>query len=211
MDTADSLRRYCKELREKREEELKTVLDDYFCDNFIAEPRPFRAVLGNKKCKPIPVYKKILEPCKAKNESCFYQWPNFSEELLRQELENLGFVVTKNKISIMVPPYEKGKELSFAQEWVRKINQSYSKYCASQKKFADKMYSKYVLELLSINPERIKTYQSYTLFCDFEFGYRVSPKCETYIKRLMMRDGIEPYYEDGKYRGIKVYNSLKIN
>ena len=85
MATVDNLREHCKELRKKREEELKTVLDDYFDENFITKHRPFRAVIGNKKCKPIPIHNSF--------GTYRYQWPNFSEELLRHELENLGFVV----------------------------------------------------------------------------------------------------------------------
>lgn len=203
MATVDNLREHCKELRKKREEELKTVLDDYFDENFITKHRPFRAVIGNKKCKPIPIHNSF--------GTCRYQWPNFSEELLRHELENLGFVVTKNQISIMVPPYEKGEKLSFAQEWVKKINHKYSEYCNSEKKVAKEMYSNYIEELLSIDPVRVKTYDEYTLFCNFKFEVEISSKCTTFIKRLMLRDRIEPYYEDGQYRGMKVYDSLKIN
>ena len=244
MTTAKELRQYCEQLRNEREEELKCVLNDYFESTFIVCHRPFRAVIGNKKCKPIPIHRNFLafseetvlpsimavikeKRCRPISISimhrdflalsgetvlnCKIQWPNFSEELRRKELEKLGFIITGNRISISVPPYEKGAKLSFAQEWVKKINTSYSDYCANEKKIANEVYSEFVSELLSTPTKSIKTYDGYTLFCDFKFDCKISSKCTTFIRRLMIRDGIEECYEDGKYKGIKVYNSHPIN
>ena len=211
MTTAKELRQHCEQLRNEREEELKSVLNDYFESTFIVGHRPFRAVIGNKKCKPIPIHRDFLAFSGETVLNFKIQWPNFSEELLRKELENLGFIITKNRISISVPPYEKGVKLSFAQEWVRKINASYSDYCANEKKIANEVYSEFVSALLSTPTKSIKTYDGYTLFCDFKFERKISSKCATFIRRLMVRDGIEEYYEDGKYKGIKVYDSHPIN
>ena len=90
---------------------------------------------------------------------------------------------------------------------VKKINDSYSEYCANEKKVANEMYSEFISALYSVPDESIKTYDEYTLFCDFKFYRKISSKCATFIRRLMARDGIEEYYEDGKYRGIKIYNN----
>lgn len=207
MTTVKELRQHCERLTSKREEELKSALSEYFHSTFIAGHRPFRAVIGNKKCKPIPIHRAFVAFSGETFLSYKIKWPNFSEELLRKELENLGFIITKNRISISVPPYEKGAKLSFAQEWVKKINASYSEYCANEKKVANEMYSEFISALYSVPVESIKTYDEYTLFCDFKFDRKISSKCATFIKRLMARDGIEEYYEDGKYRGIKLYNN----
>lgn len=207
MTTVKELRQHCERLTSKREEELKSALSEYFHSTFIAGHRPFRAVIGNKKCKPIPIHRTFVAFSGETLLSDKIKWPNFSEELLRKELENLGFIITKNRISISVPPYEKGAKLSFAQEWVKKINASYSEYCANEKKVANEMYSEFISALYSVPVESIKTYDEYTLFCDFKFDRKISSKCATFIRRLMARDGIEEYYEDGKYRGIKVYNN----
>lgn len=207
MTTVKELRQHCERLTSKREEELKSALSEYFHSTFIAGHRPFRAVIGNKKCKPIPIHRTFVAFSGETLLSYKIKWPNFSEELLRKELENLGFIITKNRISISVPPYEKGAKLSFAQEWVKKINASYSEYCANEKKVANEMYSEFISALYSVPVESIKTYDEYTLFCDFKFDRKISSKCATFIRRLMTRDGIEEYYEDGKYRGIKVYNN----
>ena len=211
MTTAKELRQHCEQLRKEREEELKSVLSDYFESTFIAGHKPFRAVIGNKKCKPIPIHRWFLAFSGETVLNYKIQWPNFSEELLRKELENLGFIITKNRICISVPPYEKGAKLSFAQEWVRKINASYSDYCVKEKKIANAVYSEIVSALHSTPTESIKTYDGYTLFCGVKFDREISSKCATFIRRLMRRDGIEGHYEDGKYKGIKVYDSHPIN
>ena len=207
MTTAKELRQHCERLTSKREEDLKSALSEYFNSTFIACHKPFRAVIGNKRCKPIPIHRAFVASSGETFLSSKIKWPNFSEELLRKELENLGFIITKNRISISVPPYEKGAKLSFAQEWVKKINASYSEYCANEKKVAKEMYSEFISALCSVPVETIKTYDEYTLFCDFKFDRKISSKCLTFIRRLMVRDGIEEYYEDGKYIGIKVYNN----
>ena len=206
MTTAKELRQHCEQLRKEREEELKSVLSDYFESTFIAGHKPFRAVIGNKKCRPIPIHRWFLAFSGERLLNYKIQWPNFSDDMLRKELENLGFVITKDRISISVPPCEKGAKLSFAQEWVKKINASYSDYCANEKKIANEVYSEAVSALLSTPTENIKTCDGYTLFCGVKFEREVSSKCATFVKRLMARDGIEEHYEDGKYKGIKVYN-----
>ena len=207
MATVEELRQYCESLNSKRKEELKSVLNEFFYYTFIVCHRPFRAIIGNRKCKPVPMDRGCLIFSGDTVKSYQIKWPNIPEELLRRELENLGFVVDKDRISISVPPYVKGAKLSFAQEWVKKINASYSKYCANEKKAAKEMYPEFISALYSLPVERIKTYEGFTLFCDFKFNRIMSPICAKYIKKFMKRDGIKDYYEDGEYRGIIVYNN----
>ena len=203
MITAKELREHCDKLRIKREEDLKSILNDYFEHSFIEAHRPWRAVIGNKRCKPIPVHRGFYSS-DATSYMCKFKWPNLSEDLLRKELENLGFVITEHKISLTVPACEKGKQLTFAQEWVKKINSSYSQYCANEKKKANELYSEFISKLHSTSAESVKTHEEYTLFEGFKFETEISAKCATFIRALMSHDGIEEYYEDEKYKGIRI-------
>ena len=206
MTTAKELREHCDKLRIQREEDLKSVLNDYFESDFISGHRPWRAVIGNKKCKPIPIHRDFYYS----GQSGFghkFEWPNLSEEVLRQSLVNLGFTVTEHRISLCVPACEKGKKLTFAQEWVKKINASYSEYCANEKKLARELYSEFVSKLFSTPTENVKTCDGYTLFCDFKFEPTISSKCATFIRKLMSHDGIEEYFENGEYKGIRVFTT----
>ena len=203
MITAVELREHCKKLRIQREEDLKSVLSNYFEYYFISGHRPWKAVIGNKKCKPIPIHRDFYSSGMSSSEHKF-EWPNFSEEALRQSLINLGFYVTEHRISLCVPPCEEGKELTFAQDWVKKINTSYSEYCANEKEVAKKRYSEFLSKLYSTPLEKTKTFSEYTLFCDFKFDTEISSVCNRYMLRFMSRDGIAQYFEDGKYKGIIV-------
>lgn len=203
MTSATELREHCDQLRTKREEDLKSVLNDYFESSFIKAHRPWRAVIGNKKCKPIPIHRDF---CRSGEETygIKFQWPNFSDDLLRECIESLGFVITENRISLSVPACEKGKKLTFAQEWVKKINSHYSQYCLNEKAKASELYANFISALHSAPDESVKAFEGYTLFEGFKFETEISQKCATYIRALMSGDGIEEYYEDGKYKGVRV-------
>ena len=81
MANAQELHKYCEQLREVYDKELENVFNEYFEIRFIKRHKPFRAIIGNKRCKPIPIYKDIDD-----RTGLFY-WPNFSEELLRKKLK----------------------------------------------------------------------------------------------------------------------------
>ncbi len=208
MSNAKELRERCNQLREERREELKSVLNRYAQEYF--STKPCRAVIGNKKCKPIPIHKSIFdfERKSIYHEGCLV-WPNFSKDQLREELKDLGFVLTENLyFCISIPPIQKGKKLTFAQKWMRKINDNYSAYCHNQKKLANEVYSIFILDLLSIPAEEIKICKEYTLFCNYKYNFEnpISIKCYSYIKRLMSKDRISEFYENGEYKGIIVYH-----
>ena len=206
MTTAKELREYCDKLRNVQEEDLKSVLNNYFESAFIARHRPWRAVIGNKRCKPIPIHRDFSFT-EVEQDTLFpekFKWPNLSEEAIRQELANLGFVVTGPRIAISVPPCEEEKELSFAQEWVKKINYSYSVYCKTEKELGKSLYPEFLSELRSTPTENIKIFDEYVLFSGFKFSKTISPICHRVILSLMESDGIEELYENGEYKGIKV-------
>ena len=207
MTTVEELRQHCQRLALEREEELKEVIEDYFLATFIAANRPFRAVIGNRKCRPVPIHQTFIElSC---NELLCHEvkWPNLSEELIRKGLENLGFVITKQEICVSVPPYKKGSKMTFAQEWVKKINDNYSDYCAYEKKKAKEAYSEFIAALVSVPKESIMTFDEFTLFCDFKFEGEITKKCLKFLKKMLVRDGIEEYFENGEYKGIRVFNN----
>ncbi len=205
---------------QERVEELKFVLNIYFENEFIKAHRPWRAVIGNKKCRPIPIHRSIRFPRKEYEGSNMLVWPKMDEETLKMELENLGFVIKdyKNineelkglgikiiadKISISVSPIEKGKELTFAQEWVKKINQSYSEYCAKEKRLAMSIYSEMMVELGKKSTKEIELRKNKELlFYGYKQNYTVSQKCNKYINRFMRENGVRECFEDGEYKGI---------
>lgn len=145
MSTVQELREYCENLQQKRKEELKTALEDYFSSTLIKWHKPFRAWVGRKESRTI-FLDRIIMTASSKGEFDIgkFKAPNMLEELLRQELINLGFVVEEGELYIMVPPCEKGKKLSFAQELARKVNYSYSRYCVAEKKKAQELYSEFI-------------------------------------------------------------------
>ncbi len=203
MSTVDTLRKHCSSLCAEREKNLQSTLSEYFESAFIGKHKPFRAIIGNKRCKPIPIYRDFAFSIQ---ESYGFKlvWPNFSEETLRKELSNLGFIITENKISISVPSHKKGEKPTFAQEWVKKINHSYSVYCANEKKLAEELYPDVINKLHSTPAENIITYDGYTLFQNFRYERSISRKCATFIRRLMVRDGIKECFENGEYKGMMV-------
>lgn len=202
MTSAKKLRERCDQLRFQRERDLKAILIHYFESSFIEGHKPWKAVIGNKKCKPIPIYRDFY----SSDTTSFcnkFKWPNLSEDLIRKGLEDLGFVITENRISLTVPACVKGEKLTFAQKWVRKINYSYSMYCANEKQKAIEIYEELISKLYSTSAMNIITCEGYTLFY-VKSETKISAKCSKYLRALMARDGIEEYYENDAYKGIKV-------
>ena len=207
MNSIQELRERCDQLHIQREEALKAVLVDYFESSFIEGHSPWKAIIGNKNCKPIPIHR-AFRTFGANSSYCRpFEWPNLSEELIRKHLKSLGFAVTEDKIRLSVPACEKGKKLTFAQEWVKKINHSYSQYCAKEKRLAKEVYSALISQLDSTPDKDVKTFEGYTLFYGVKSENPISAKCAAYTRSLMARDMIEEYYdESNNYVGIKVYH-----
>lgn len=208
MTTIMELWKSCDALRCEHQAELINVLNHFAEYSFIYPHRPWRAVVGNKKCKPIPIHRYILYPEDVSITSAANVWPRFSKGRLRRELEDLGFIVTGEHICLSVPPVEYGEPLTFAQQYVKEINYSYSIYCDKQKEIAKRSYQE-LLSLLQSEAEKgnAYTFDDYTFFPKLEMpkAKKVSPKCYTFIRRLMAIDGIEEVFEDKKYMGIKVF------
>lgn len=205
MSTREELQEFIKKLRIERENEAKQqiekLLENFFQQSFIEGHRPWRAVIGNKRCKPVPIHHHIgfYKESSIDKDS---MWPDMPESFIREYLETLGFVLTESPMCISVPAYKKGEAMSFAQKWVRKINHSYSVYCLNEKKLAEKMYSDFIQELIETPVEKIKIRDGYVLFENFKFSKEVSRKCANYLNRLLMNEcRIYAKVEDGKYLG----------
>ena len=206
---ADDLRKFCENLKDERIKEVKSTLEKYFEAQFLSStPRPWRAITGKKKCKPVPIHRTIWfnDP----KSDYFYQWPNISKEMIHQELKNLGFnviVYENGNILLTIDPLEKGKKLTFAQEWLKKINHNYSMYCDGEIRYAKELYSQFI-ELLLLTPkEKIEIYEEYTLFRDFKTNECISRKCAKHLKKMLEAEGIEEVYDKNrKYIGVKVFN-----
>lgn len=79
MTTATELREYCDQLRIQREEDLKSILNDYFEFSFIEAHRPWKAVIGNKRCKPISIPIRPYFYISDETFFCYkFKWPNLS-------------------------------------------------------------------------------------------------------------------------------------
>lgn len=205
MTTAKELHNFCNELRNQRREEVKVLLTNWLA-GFIANHKRWRAVIGNRKCRPIPIHRDFTKNPLFSNY--YILWPDLPDEEIQAVIESLGFVVTGkncNSFCLSVPPYENGKKLTFAQEWVRKINHNYSVYVAHERKKAEFFYHVILSELCDSSATNVKICNGYTLFEGYRFQTEISSQCYHYIRSLLAKDGIEQYYDecDG-YEGLRI-------
>lgn len=206
---ADDLRKFCENLKDERISEIRKTLEKYFEEYFLSgTPRPWRAITGKRKCRPIPIYRSILY---YESESIYsLKWPNISKEIIYKELENLGFNVIvdeSEKILLTIDPLEKGEKLTFAQEWLKKINHNYSMYCAGEIKLAKELYPQYIEKLIATPKEKIEIYEDYTLFRKFCMNMSISRKCVNHLEKMLKAEGIEEVMDENrKYIGVKVLN-----
>ena len=77
----------------------------------------------------------------------------------------MGFNVIvdeREKILLTIDPLEKGEKLTFAQEWLKKINHNYYMYCSSEIKRAKELYPQYIERLIETPKEKIEI-----IYCNF--------------------------------------------
>ena len=204
MALASEVRERCSQLYDERKEELKLVLCKFFEEEFISKHRVWRATPFNKKYTPVPVSKYFSSFPEEKVKK--YSWPNMSEEVVRKLLRELGFFVSESEIFLCVPPIEKAKKLTFAQEYVKKVNHAYSVYCAEQKKKAKEVYSDLLSSLKEHSDKNVIIYDDYTFFKNVKINFKeIEKKGYKMVKKFMKQDGIEECFENGEYC-IKVYH-----
>lgn len=191
MALADAVRERCLDLQKSREDAIEDIICEYFEKVFIAENKKW-----DSSIEPVPIYRQF-------GRGLPFKWPDLSENLIIKKLISLGFRLTSAKLSslsVYIPDSERDKELTFAQEWKKKINYSFSRKIEK----INEIHNENLLKLCSAPNEQIITYENYSVFKGIEFNI----KDEHYeqIREFMERDGIEEYLENGKYIGIKVYH-----
>ena len=197
MRTINDLYEHINQEHSKRQKQIKTAIIDYFTYHFIKCHKPWRAIKTRNKCVTEPFYAKL-------------SWPNLPEDNIRECIIKLGFVLfrpSKTMWYVTVPKWKKGEKLTFAQEWVKKINDNYTKYCAQEKERAKALFSEYISELISSSPEKIHFFSEYTLFEGFVFREVISVECARFMREMLKNEGIEEYCENDKYVGIIVRNN----
>lgn len=239
MANVEELRKKCNQMCEQqvlekehldqmRYEEIKFILCDWL-DLFISDHHAWRAVIGNKRCCPIPIsnyfskrdrlsapYLKFRETRTSKWD---FLWPDLPDEKICQAIQDLGFVIiqptsssiphaTVDNIALVVPPSEKDKPLTFAQTWVQMINHRYSEYIAAERKKAKYCYRDFLLQLCDVPDESIVICDDYALFKDFKFKPKMSLRCANYIRAMMHKDGLKELYENDEYKGIRLFYEL---
>jgi len=104
--------------------ELEDALSSYFEHEFIATHKPWKAIIGNKKCEPIPLDSGFCYITKLPVDTLSISI--MPKEMLIETLKKLGFIVSQRyEIGVLVPSYKKGETLTFAQKWAKRINDEY--------------------------------------------------------------------------------------
>jgi len=144
MATIADVRRRCDAANVETKQTIQNMIEAYFESEFINRNKPFKAFSGVRRCKAIPIYRPYYYWYGEELISLNLQLEKFDEDFVRKELEKLGFVLTKDKIRIMVPPIKKGKSLTFAQQWVKRINYNYSRFCKQEYEKGERIYSELI-------------------------------------------------------------------
>lgn len=217
MKTVEELRNLCDNLRTQRKKEIILIVSDWLEYHFIRKHKPWRAFVGKKKLRPIPIHRsfssvKLTEPYKQDTiheTSYYFQWPDLPDSIIIEVLESLGFIVYGPKLCLAVPIHKKGEPYTFAQKWVKRINDNYSFYVDSEKKLAETYYHTILSDLCNFPHEKILSREGYTLFSDFTFDteLKISPKCSRTLLSLLNNIGIDQHFENGKYAGLRLLDS----
>lgn len=206
--TAENLKSYGSKLRERRIEEVKTVLEAWLNSFVEKKHRPWKAVIGNKKCKPIPIHRDVYFVNHEYRLSYTLYWPDLPEKMIIEIIESLGFVVSGPHLCLSVPAYEKGKPLTFAQEKVKYINDCYSRYILKTRQEARAYYQEVLGLLFSMPEEQISSFDEYTLYRDFKFSTPISRDCCHYLNLYLSRNGIQQLFDEtGNYLGMQVFDA----
>lgn len=203
-------RKHCNEIYNERKNNVKFVLEKWL-ENFITiNHRPWRAIEGKKKLRPIPINRNFFTPDKKRNKenliinslSRFY-WPDLPDEEIMNIIKDLGFnlycrgeTLTLENMSLAVPAPRKGKPLTFAQKWVKKINDSYSEYMADEKHKAKTYYNSILKDLSNYDTDNIRINKGYMVFEKFSYesDKSMSAKCNSEMHKLLAKSGIILHY-----------------
>lgn len=205
----NQFREHCNKIYNERRNDVKFVLEKWLESFITKKRRPWRAIEGKKKLRPIPIHRNFGNEKKRNKEdlvpvSAFYfYWPDLPDEEIMNIIKDLGFniycrgeTISLNNISLAIPAPKKGESLTFAQEWVKKINDSYSKYVAKEKLKAKEHYKNLLHDLSGYDTYDIRIDKEFMIFENYEseFAKAMSPKCKSELAKLLAKDGIYLHY-----------------
>lgn len=203
-----NLREHCKNVELEKREKVKEILENWLNKKFGYGKKPWRAVEGRKKkLRPIPFHE----------YECDIKWTDISKDLMIEMIEDLGFRVYTSLngygITLAIPEWKKGEKPTWAQEKIKRLNHDYSIYVADEKKLAQFIFKEMLVELYNYDINKTEVGDGYTLFRNYKFGETIGQKPKEwfgkqkwykFMKKLFRENGIEEYYEAGKYLGILV-------
>lgn len=218
MATINELRNYCKDLQIYREDidlykvsyedklvDLISILDNYFKVSYIQANKPWKAYDVEKWIE----YSGIREFVKL--------YPDITEKELRSLFATLGYKVyfmgddsrfyEYSGISIIPKFFKEDGKLSYAQNWVRRINRNYSEYCKFEIRFAREIFPEFLDELMKTPAKKIEVYEDRVVYRDFHFSIGpLSKQCLSKLKKILRENGIFQLFDksDGHYIGIEV-------
>lgn len=212
MVTLQSLQDYCNQVRNERKKEVQTVLNS-FLNGFIEKHKPWRAIVGVKKRRPIPIHRYVyFQTQSSLSYNGKLYWPDLSEREIKECIEQLGFVIIGPKLCLAVPPTEKGKSLTFAQKKVREINHEYSIYIDQERKKAKECYQNVLASLSELPDERISFCDGYTLFKDYQCEVAFTSKGDDYFRLLLTQNGFKSIFDEkNHYLGLALLDSPSNN
>lgn len=196
--TMQDLREYCNTVQAERKEEIKEVLESWLNKKFGYGLKPWRAIMGKKVLRPIPL--KLYELDRI--------FTNVTKEVIKKTIEDLGFMVFESLngagFVLAIPKCKKGQKLTWAQKKIRQLNHDYSKYVANEKVKAQKYFDKVISDLCNCELRKPLLGDGYILFEGYKSGINVSPKCKKFINRLLRENKMEECFANGRYLGIRV-------
>lgn len=196
--TMEDLREYCNIVKTERKEEIKEDLEAWLNKKFGYGLKPWRAIIGKKVVKPIPL--NLYEVDR--------EWPNVTKEFIKKTIEDLGFIVFESLngtgLVLAVTKCKKGQKLTWAQNKIRQLNHDYSQYVANEKVKAQKYFDKIISDFCNFESSKPLLGDGYILFENYKSGITISPKCKKFINRLLRENKMEECFENGKYLGIRV-------
>lgn len=202
-------RKRCNEIYDERRNNVKFVLENWLESFISVKHLPWKAIEGKEKLRPISIHRNFSSNKTRNKEDLidehvgFFRWPDLPDEEIMNIIKGLGFniycrgeTLTLKNMSLAVPATKKGEPLTFAQKWVKKMNDSYSKYVAEEKCKAKTHYNNILRELSSYDSKNIRIDNEFIIFENYEseLTKSMSQKCHSEVFKLLNKSGISIKY-----------------
>ncbi|MCI8345008.1 MAG: hypothetical protein HFJ42_03420 [Clostridia bacterium] len=197
------------DLRKECENQVKAILECWLNTKFGYEKKPWRAVEGRKRLRPIPLY--LYE--------CNKEWPeNMTPDFIRKSIIKLGFIIYPSLngkgITLVIPEWKEGEKLTWAQEKIRTLNHDYSRYVEDEKRRAQSIFKQLLEELSNYDTTKVIVGDGCIIFKGYKFGamgieprVTISRECYKFIRRLYKEHNMEEYFDNEKYIGLRVFDT----